>query len=102
MRVANTTLRLVQIRISANFLSGLAVRRNVVAPSYTSLYHAVSFSHDGYDDARRKGVASEEQLWKVSVVAAIGLVGSAALVILRWGPALSGISRGGLRLLGGT
>lgn len=76
------------------------MHRNVVAPNYTSLYHAVSFSHDGYDDARRKGLTSEEQLGKISTVAAIGLVASATLAMLRWGTALSDRRGGAMRLLG--
>ena len=72
-----------------------------MAPNYTSLYHAVSFSHDGYDDARRKGLTSEEQLGKVSKVAAIGLMASAALALMHWGPALNGWRGGGMRLLAG-
>ena len=72
-----------------------------MAPNYTSLYHAVSFSHDGYDDARRKGLTSEEQLGKVSTVAAIGLMVSAALALVQWAPALSGWRGREMRLLAG-
>ena len=52
-----------------------------LVPAYTSLYHAVSFSHDGYDDARSKGVAAEEYLGKVSAVAAAGVVAAAGLAV---------------------
>jgi hypothetical protein len=52
-----------------------------LVPTYTSLYHAVSFSHDGYDDARAKGIAAEEYLGKVSALTAAGVVAAAGLAV---------------------
>lgn len=64
------------------WVEGNYIFRKMV-PTYTSLYHAVSFSHDGYDDARSKGVAAEEYLGQVSAVVAAGVLAVAAMVAVQ-------------------
>ena len=48
------------------------------SPGYTSLYHAVSFSHLGYAEAQRKGVESE--VWLQQVASAILVCGAAVCI----------------------